>query len=42
MLFERHIFHGLSEGRFDAEDPDVSQPTIGGSGPGGAHQSIGQ
>jgi len=42
MLFERQIFHRLSDGRFDAEGPDVSQPTIGGYGPGGAHHSIGQ
>jgi hypothetical protein len=38
LLFERHIFHRLTEGRFDSEDPDVSQPTAGGYGPGGAHQ----
>ena len=38
ILFERHIFHRLTGGRFDAEDPDVSQPTAGGYGPGGAHQ----
>jgi hypothetical protein len=38
LLFERHIFHRLTDGRFDAEDADVSQPTAGGYGPGGAHQ----
>ncbi|HMD65308.1 MAG TPA: N-acetylmuramidase domain-containing protein [Stellaceae bacterium] len=38
ILFERHIFHRLTDGQFDAEDPDVSQPTAGGYGPGGAHQ----
>jgi hypothetical protein len=38
LLFERHIFHRLTGGRFDAEDADVSQPTAGGYGPGGAHQ----
>ena len=38
ILFERHIFHRLTDGRFDAEDPDVSQPTAGGYGLGGAHQ----
>lgn len=38
LLFERHIFHRLTSGRFDSEDADVSQPTAGGYGPGGAHQ----
>jgi hypothetical protein len=38
VLFERHIFHRLTGGRFDADDPDVSQPTPGGYGPSGAHQ----
>jgi len=38
LLFERHIFHRLTGGRFDAEDPDVSQPTPGGYGRSGAHQ----
>jgi N-acetylmuramidase/Putative peptidoglycan binding domain len=38
LLFERHIFHRLTDGRFDAEDPDVSQPTPGGYGPGGTNQ----
>lgn len=38
ILFERHIFHRLTEGRFDADDPDISQPTSGGYGPSGAHQ----
>jgi hypothetical protein len=38
ILFERHIFHRLTGGRFDADDPDVSQPTPGGYGPSGAHQ----
>jgi N-acetylmuramidase/Putative peptidoglycan binding domain len=38
ILFERHIFHRLTGGRFDNDDPDVSQPTAGGYGPGGAHQ----
>jgi hypothetical protein len=38
LLFERHIFHRLTGGRFDAEDSDVSQPTAGGYGPSGAHQ----
>lgn len=38
ILFERHIFHRLTNGRFDADDPDISQPTSGGYGLGGAHQ----
>jgi len=38
ILFERHIFSRLTGGRFDADDPDVSQPSAGGYGPGGAHQ----
>ena len=38
ILFERHIFSRLTGGRFDAEDPDVSQPSPGGYGPSGAHQ----
>lgn len=38
ILFERHVFHRLTGGRFDADDPDVSQPTPGGYGPSGAHQ----
>jgi hypothetical protein len=38
ILFERHIFHDLTNGRFDRRDPDISQPTPGGYGIGGAHQ----
>jgi hypothetical protein len=38
LLFERHIFHRLTDGQFDADDPDISQPTAGGYGAGGAHQ----
>jgi hypothetical protein len=38
LLFERHIFHGLTEGRYDTEDSDVSQSTPGGYGRSGAHQ----
>jgi len=40
ILFERHIFHRLTQGRFDAEDPDVSAPTSGGYGTGGAYQYV--
>ena len=36
ILFERHIFHRLTGGRFD--DGDISSPTPGGYGPGGANQ----
>ena len=36
ILFERHIFHRLTGGRFD--DGDISAPTAGGYGPGGANQ----
>jgi len=38
ILFERHIFSRLTNGRFDSDDPDVSQPSPGGYGPSGAHQ----
>lgn len=36
ILFERHIFHRLTRGRFD--DGDISDPSTGGYGAGGAHQ----
>ncbi|MDP9122732.1 MAG: N-acetylmuramidase domain-containing protein [Acidobacteriota bacterium] len=36
ILFERHIFHRLTGGRFD--DGDISDPKPGGYGPGGAAQ----
>jgi N-acetylmuramidase len=36
ILFERHIFHRLTKGKFD--DGDVSDPTPGGYGPRGAPQ----
>ncbi len=38
ILFERHIFRRITGGKFDADDPNVSQPSQGGYGPGGAHQ----
>lgn len=38
ILFERHIFSRLTNGRFDADDPDISAPSAGGYGPSGAHQ----
>lgn len=36
ILYERHIFHRLTQGQFD--DGDISDPTPGGYGPSGAHQ----
>ena len=36
ILFERHIFHRLTNGRFD--DGDISDPAPGGYGATGAHQ----
>jgi peptidoglycan hydrolase-like protein with peptidoglycan-binding domain len=38
ILFERHIFHKLTDGRFDSLNPNISNPTPGGYGAGGAHQ----
>lgn len=38
LLFERHLFHHFTDGRFDNIDPDISQPTAGGYGAGGASQ----
>ena len=38
ILFERHIFHRLTGGKYDTQAPDVSQPSAGGYGLGGAHQ----
>jgi hypothetical protein len=36
ILFERHIFHRLTQGKYD--DGDISDATPGGYGPRGAHQ----
>jgi hypothetical protein len=36
ILYERHIFHRLTRGRFD--DGNLSDPSAGGYGAGGAHQ----
>lgn len=36
ILFERHIFHKLTNGAFD--DGDISDPKPGGYGPSGTHQ----
>lgn len=38
ILFERHIFSKETGGRFDASNPDISNPTWGGYGHGGAFQ----
>ncbi len=38
ILFERHVFHRETNGRFDATAPDLSNQTGGGYGAGGAHQ----
>lgn len=37
ILFERHIFHRLTNGQFD-DHADISNPQPGGYGPGGANQ----
>ena len=38
ILFERHYFHRLTEGRFDDEYPNISAKSAGGYGAAGAHQ----
>lgn len=38
ILFERHIFHRLTHGRFDARAPDLSNPRAGGYGASGEGQ----
>src|SRR2546430_1665625 len=38
ILFERHLFHRATGGRFDTSHPDISNPRSGGFGLGGAHQ----
>ena len=38
ILFERHYFHRLTGGKYDASHPEVSNPSAGGYGAGGAHQ----
>src|SRR5277367_4598660 len=38
ILFERHIFSRLTGRVFDAQFPDISNPTQGGYGKGGAPQ----
>jgi N-acetylmuramidase len=38
ILFERHIFHKITSGQFDAGNPDISNAQPGGYGRGGAAQ----
>jgi hypothetical protein len=38
ILFERHIFSRLTGHQYDADDPNISQPTAGGYGASGANQ----
>jgi hypothetical protein len=38
ILFERHIFHRLTDGQFDTVAPDISAPSSGGYGQSGAPQ----
>src|ERR1700691_1336114 len=38
ILFERHIFSKLTQGRYDSVAPDISAPTPGGYGDLGANQ----
>jgi hypothetical protein len=38
ILFERHVFSARTDGRFDAEASDISNPEPGGYGAAGAHQ----
>jgi hypothetical protein len=38
ILFERHIFSRLTNGRYHAQDPDITAPSAGRYGAGGANQ----
>ncbi len=38
ILFERHIFHKRTKGKFDMQHPALSDAAAGGYGAGGAHQ----
>jgi peptidoglycan hydrolase-like protein with peptidoglycan-binding domain len=38
ILYERHIFHRLTRGRFDSVNSNISNSSPGGYGAGGAHQ----
>ncbi|MER8743115.1 N-acetylmuramidase domain-containing protein [Mesorhizobium sp. M1004] len=38
ILYEQHIFHRLTQGKFDVAHPDISSPEAGNYGASGAHQ----
>lgn len=38
ILFERHVFHKLTQGKFSKSHPDISNPRAGGYGKPGQHQ----
>ena len=38
ILFERHVFSRLTQHKYDADDPNISQPAPGGYGRAGANQ----
>ena len=40
ILFERHVFHQQTKGRYDSDPSGVSNATAGGYGPGGAAQYL--
>ena len=40
LLFERHVFHKKTGGKYSATYPDISNKTAGGYGKGGANQHI--
>ena len=40
ILFERHIFHKRTGGKFSAKHPDISNRNAGGYGAGGGHQYV--
>lgn len=39
ILFERHKFHKYTDGQYDTDHPDISNPKAGGYGAGGEHQN---
>lgn len=39
ILFERHKFHKYTDGNYDKDHPDISNPQAGGYGAGGEHQN---
>src|SRR5512147_1186377 len=38
ILFERHVFHERTGGKYSSRAPGISNPAAGGYGPAGAHQ----